>query len=203
MKINAALGKALSDQRDRIKALGDETAAKMTCPTCSMPMKFIEEDGRYYYVCQRFPVNCDVSLGAHPDGRPMGKPGDSMTRRFRALCHRQLNDMIDSYRGPLSKTTVKNNLYSFISEAMGIRELHFGNLNQQACRKALDILKGVTVEDALAAAAAARNRDSERIKREKWMAARGLYKPNEAPRVEDEEARRKRLAIKGIYLPKG
>lgn len=64
------------------------------CPECGAEMvlkrtgKYTTRDGkpRLFYSCPHFP-KCRGSHGAHPDGRPMGVPGDEETKALRHQVH--------------------------------------------------------------------------------------------------------------------
>lgn len=64
---------------------------ELTCAECGGPMELREtmkhtyRDGRprKFYGCSRYPA-CKGTVGAHPDGRPLGVPG---TREVKALRH--------------------------------------------------------------------------------------------------------------------
>lgn len=193
MNLGNMIDNAFKDQHQEILDRGHATAKKMVCPSCSKPMKFIDEGGKYFYVCVDFPSKCDVSHGTYSDGRPLGKPADAVTRKLRALCHRRMHELHESYRGPLNPKTVQGYLYSYITDKMGMADLHFGLLNDQACKKALAILEASTIEQIVEHVKVKKDQPS---RDEKLMAIRGLSKKT----VESSEDRRKRLALKGIYI---
>lgn len=64
------------------------------CPDCGSLMvlretsKYKTRDNRNkkFYGCSAFPV-CRAIHGAHPDGRPLGVPGDVETKRLRIRVH--------------------------------------------------------------------------------------------------------------------
>ncbi len=58
----------------------------ITCPECSAPM--VLRDSRYgkFYGCSRYP-DCTATHGAHPNGRPLGKPGNKATKAARVKAH--------------------------------------------------------------------------------------------------------------------
>lgn len=114
-----------------LKERGDKFASGMKCPVCSMGMVFAEEFGDFYYQCSQFPKKCDVTLRAHADGTPMGKPADSNTRFWRAKAH----DVFDPlWQGSQNQTETRRAAYCWLAEKIGMSEIHFGALNAETCR---------------------------------------------------------------------
>lgn len=193
MNIGNMIDDAFKTQREETLKRGNETARNMKCPSCSNTMKFITEGDKYFYVCVNFPSKCDVSHGAYPDGRPFGKPADAVTRKLRALCHRKMDELFHAYRGPLGPKTIQSYLYTYITDKMGVSELHFGLMNDQACKKALGLFEATNIESIVAYVKAKKEQPT---RDDKLMAIRGLSKK----KVEDSETRKKRLALQGIYI---
>lgn len=65
---------------------------KVYCPSCHAEM--VLKDSKYgqFYSCINYP-KCRETHGAHPDGRPMGKPATSEVRKLRIVVHSKLNEI--------------------------------------------------------------------------------------------------------------
>lgn len=70
------------------------------CPGCGSEMvlkrtnKFTTKDGqpRKFYGCSKWP-ECRETHGAHPDGTPLGTPGDQETRDLRRQLHALMDEI--------------------------------------------------------------------------------------------------------------
>lgn len=67
------------------------------CPRCKVPMRLrltsrsVHLGGPLKRVWACTEVGCDIVCGAHPDGTPMGVPGDHDTRRARQRAHAEFD----------------------------------------------------------------------------------------------------------------
>lgn len=101
---------------------GQVTEHAVICPECGAPMKlrrtakFKWKNGqnRLFYGCSKFP-QCDGVHGAHPDGRPLGVPGDKYTKAARQRAHRQFDALL-AERG-----WSKGKAYRWLGEQMGMK----------------------------------------------------------------------------------
>lgn len=123
--------------RRRLSAmLQPEIIGKVACGECSAPMRL--RDSRYgkFWGCTRFPV-CRGTHGAHPDGRPLGTPADSDTKRLRMMVHEIFDVAWQS--GSLSR----NKAYKRLAKAMGItrEQCHIGTFDAPTCRRAIEIIQ--------------------------------------------------------------
>jgi hypothetical protein len=163
-----ALGQAIEERGRRI-------ATNMQCPVCNREMKFTEEFGKYYYVCAAFPKQCDVTLGAHPDGTPMGKPADNYTRCCRAKAHVAFDPIWQDYAGPLGKEKVRQMAYRWLADRLGMSEdsSHIGNLNAPTCQDIVRHCKGVTGQ---AVVDWCNSKDNDLSPEQKFLKAKGIIK---------------------------
>ena len=58
----------------------------MLCPECGRYMTLRDSVHGKFYGCTGFP-RCRATHGAHPDGRPLGIPGDKATKAARIRAH--------------------------------------------------------------------------------------------------------------------
>lgn len=109
------------------------------CPNCNIAMtpkettKFARKPGeiRKFWSCPYFP-RCRVTVGAHPDGTPLGNPApDKETKEARIRAH--------SVFDPIWQNNIlsRNMVYRYVSEIMGIHrdDCHVGNFNIEECEK--------------------------------------------------------------------
>lgn len=60
--------------------------AAPVCPAHGATMRLRSSRFGPFYSCPVWP-ECDVTIGVHPDGTPLGIPGDRETRRARIRAH--------------------------------------------------------------------------------------------------------------------
>lgn len=67
--------------------------------------KFTTRDGkpRKFYGCSRFP-DCKATHGAHPNGKPLGHPADTETKRMRMAAHRAAELAFGKWDTPRGRT---------------------------------------------------------------------------------------------------
>lgn len=163
--------------RDAILKKGHIRARTMRCP-CGSGMRFDEFNvGEFYYACEKFPANCDVTIRAHESGEPMGKPADAKTRYWRSKAHACFDALWRGYSGhvPLFRRVA----YGWLSEKMGMGEVHIGELNEYGCKRVLTACHGILPKDI-----------------EAWHDAKGI-KPSTS---KYSEAQKKALAARGIFV---
>lgn len=59
---------------------------KLECPECGSPMRLQTSKYGLFYGCSRFP-ECKETHGAHPDGKPLGRPAKKDIRLLRREIH--------------------------------------------------------------------------------------------------------------------
>lgn len=109
----------------------------VTCP-CGARMRLIwgEKFKRWFYGCSEFP-KCKNVHGAHPDGRPLGDPGDEETRRLRQALHAELDKWYPV--GSYSQYCLRSR---FLHQATGL--YHVADLNKGQLTKLLKQLEAKT-----------------------------------------------------------
>lgn len=98
------------------------------------------------YICVRFP-DCEGSVGAHPDGKPLGSVPDPETKRLRS----QLHGIVDSHWLGLKGKEKKRARGSVYRWLMALTELdvdhcHIGMLNAKQLRKLLVLVRAYPYE---------------------------------------------------------
>ncbi len=107
---------------------------QVVCPRCSRPMPMQPGiHGRPYYTC---PLD-DMSIGCHPDGRPLGLPADGPTRQLRKAAH-NVFDRLWKTEGLSRKTA-----YEWIASVMNIPEAdaHIARFNQEQCEVLIEAIQ--------------------------------------------------------------
>lgn len=112
------------------------------CPECGSPMVLRETskfkhkngEGRKFYGCSNFPT-CTATHGAHPDGRPLGIPGNTETKKARIAAHEVFDELWKS--GEMSRKQA----YRWLAEQMGVEEVHFGEFSKEQCEEAIRIIE--------------------------------------------------------------
>lgn len=95
-------------------------------------------DSRYglFYGCKSFP-ECRASHGAHPDGRPLGVPGDAETKAARIHAH----DLFDRiWREGLKRN--RGAAYAWMQGVMGLTrdEAHIGAFSREQCEELVRVI---------------------------------------------------------------
>lgn len=132
----------------------------VTCPDCGASMRLVEhprKPGEIFYGCSTYP-ECRATHGAHPDGRPLGRPADKRTRSWRIVAHEafdQLWQQADQLYGePLAgadrarlRSIARARAYRWLAQRFGVEEIHIGALDADGCQRVLEACEWVTAED--------------------------------------------------------
>ena len=103
----------------------------VNCGLCSSPMVLrdsVKYPGRRFWGCVRWP-ECDGAHGAHPDGRPLGIPGDRETCAARMRAHAAFDQLWKG--GSMSR----QDAYRWMRRALGLsrKEGHIAMFNIEQC----------------------------------------------------------------------
>lgn len=97
-------------------------------------------ENRLFYACPDFPV-CRTTLGAHPDGEPLGFVGDEETRALRCEAHNVMDEFI-------ARTGVrKHDVYRLLQNHYNGEKVHFAGMSKEELRKAIDFLRGLPASE--------------------------------------------------------
>jgi hypothetical protein len=110
----------------------------MVCPEpkCEGILRrtYIEAYKRWTYCCDV--KGCNGGIGCHPDGRPLGIPADSRTRRMRSKAH-EVFDKLWKQDGMTRATA-----YKFGRAVMGLdKDLHIAELDFAQCKKLIKLVR--------------------------------------------------------------
>ena len=123
----------------------------VTCPECGATMilrrtqkfKWKNGEGRLFYGCSEWP-NCKAVHGAHPDGRPLGIPGDAETKKLRIAAHDAFTSLCSRRQWELDRNG-KRGAYMWLGRELGIPEheiadkCHIAMFDKDICRRVIEI----------------------------------------------------------------
>lgn len=83
-----------------------------------------------FYGCAQFPL-CRATHGAHPDGKPLGKPADPATKKARMAAHEVFDRLWKGPHAPMNRKAA----YAFLRERLGLDDEtgHISMFDQQQC----------------------------------------------------------------------
>lgn len=117
-----------------------EPEKNLICPECGSPMTF-RQGGRYkpFYGCTRYP-ECKGTHGAHPDGRPLGKPATLEVKRLRMATHATFDPLWQP--GHQQVFGSRSNAYAWMQRKLGLTEAeaHIANFDAAMCRKLVEAI---------------------------------------------------------------
>lgn len=121
-------------------------AQEASKPVCFCGSSTTYQDSKDYYagtsygmrwICDRFPA-CRGSVGAHPDGRPLGTIPDEETKQLRIKLHALVDPL---WRDRTDRTKKRNraSVYGWLRRIMDMtsQECHIGNFTKDQCLEAL------------------------------------------------------------------
>lgn|GEM_PF-1633466 len=111
------------------------TVLEHPCPDCGGEMVLRTSRYGLFYGCKAFP-KCQATHGAHKDGRPLGIPADSDTKRARITAHNVFDRIWKD------KYMRRGDAYAWMAEQMGMEkdEAHIGRFDMEQCEKLIAIV---------------------------------------------------------------
>ena len=114
------------------------------CPLCNSRMalrtttKFHYPNGspRKFWGCSEWPA-CKGIHGAHPDGRPLGIPGDAETKKARQRAHAAFDELWKA------RCWSRSQGYAWLRERLGITrsECHIAMFDVTTCERVVAVCK--------------------------------------------------------------
>ena len=106
------------------------------CPSDHLPMKLRPSKYGLFYGCPMYPA-CYHTLGAHPDGRPLGIPGDFKTREARMQVHAAFDPIWKS------KYMKRWDAYLWMAKALGMAPgaAHVAEFDYAMCERVLQVIR--------------------------------------------------------------
>ena len=81
---------------------------------------------------------CNARVGCHDDGRPLGPLASPNVRRLRKRVHALLDPLWLKYA---DKGWARTRIYSKLAAAMGVEEVHIGEMTATECNLAIILLR--------------------------------------------------------------
>jgi hypothetical protein len=116
-------------------------------PMCFCGATTVYQDSKAYYhghrsygmrwICSRWP-ECDGSVGAHPDGKPLGTVPSAEDKKYRSMLHAQIDPLWQNQER--SKKRARGSVYGWLRRILNMTadECHIGNFNAETCIEALE-----------------------------------------------------------------
>lgn len=128
-------------------------AVDLACPDCDarIVLRTARQGalaGKPFYGCSTWPA-CSATHGAHPDGKPLGIPGDRATKDARIRAHAAFDLIWRS--GMMSR----RGAYSWMRRRFGLSDEdgHIGRFDVAACERLIAALAPLRLDDAETTAA--------------------------------------------------
>lgn len=108
----------------------------MNCPECEGKLVLRNSKHGLFYGCNQYPA-CKATHGAHPDGVPLGIPGNKKTKEARMRAH----DVFDKYWKQRKMT--RKAAYRWLQYQMSMtkEECHIAKFNIEQCEAVLWVCK--------------------------------------------------------------
>jgi len=104
------------------------------CTECGakMRLRYSKKYDRYFYGCSKWP-GCDGIHGAHPDGKPLGNPGNKETRSARTRAHAAF----DQLWKPDSALMTRGQAYAWLEAYFDLEQGdgHIGQFDKEQCEE--------------------------------------------------------------------
>jgi ssDNA-binding Zn-finger/Zn-ribbon topoisomerase 1 len=108
------------------------------CPECGDEMTLRKSSFGLFYGCARYP-RCKATHSAHPDGRPLGIPGDAKTKAARQRAHKAFDTLWHGAQAPMSRTEA----YLWLQDVTGLPkgEAHIGRFSVRQCDRLIRLVE--------------------------------------------------------------
>lgn len=121
----------------------------VTCADCGAPMVLRPSKYGQFYGCSTFPA-CRGTHGAHPDGRPLGKPATLETKRARMEAHQQFDKLWQDPSVPLGVVKFRRTrAYAWLAAQLKLTadECHIGQFDKAMCERVIALCTPATLDD--------------------------------------------------------
>lgn len=118
-------------------------AHKLACPDCGAPMVLKPSRYKPFYGCSRWrDTGCPGSVGAHPDGSPMGIPASSETKGWRITAHSWF-DLLWSESGSTRAPMKRRDAYAWMQKAMNLSadDAHIARFTAEQCQQLIALVE--------------------------------------------------------------
>jgi ssDNA-binding Zn-finger/Zn-ribbon topoisomerase 1 len=109
-------------------------AIDLSCGECGAPMVLRNSRFGLFYGCSIYP-KCKGTHGAHPDGRPLGKPANKATKGARMKAHAAF-DQLWKGKGKRSRRSA----YKWLREQPTLPD-HIGEMTAKQCATLIELVE--------------------------------------------------------------
>lgn len=114
--------------------------ADLPCGDCGAPMRLRDSQHGLFWGCTRYPA-CDGAHGAHPDGRPLGRPASKALKRLRILAHSYFDRIwLADVEAGASKRRARGSAYAWMRRELDLtaEQAHVGEMNETTCWRLIE-----------------------------------------------------------------
>lgn len=181
----------------------------MTCPNCGAMMlpRICRRDNSPFWGCEAFP-RCKTTHGAHPDGRPLGKPGTPEVKAARIRAHDAFDKLWNE--GDMRR----DGAYAWLAQTMGLKseQAHIGVFDVEQCTKVVELatakLEGIRADplrgdkDQIRALLSERFGHSARRKARRWLGEQlGLGRRVDVHALTADQCRQSLELLEALPMP--
>lgn len=134
-------------------------AMELPCPECTGTLSLKISRFGPFYGCRNYP-RCTATHGAHPDGKPLGKPADKETKLARMAAHAAFDklwvgaDQLPCYTPEDQKArrricrAARGRAYRWLMTqlSMTVDECHIGLFDQPTCARVIEVCAGMDAQ---------------------------------------------------------
>lgn len=118
--------------------------AELKCPECGAPLQL--RGGKYglFYGCKTWQTTgCEGGISAHPNGTPMGVPGNKATRQARRMTHALFDRLWRFAPTQRQQKRKRNAAYKWLRRELGLtkEECHIGNFSIEQCERVQQLVQ--------------------------------------------------------------
>lgn len=116
----------------------------LDCPDCGSKMQLRKSkfSNGLWYACEFYP-QCKGSHGAHPDGKPLGRPADGVTKHWRIKAHDLLDPIYECYPKGRPRRHARWRAYMWVAYAMNLSmvDAHIGLFTIEQCQQLIGFIQ--------------------------------------------------------------
>jgi ssDNA-binding Zn-finger/Zn-ribbon topoisomerase 1 len=133
----ACTEKAMSLKPTKLSSMELAKMPSLPCPECDSQLVLRNSKYGLFYGCKRYPV-CKAAHGAHPNGKPLGKPADKETKQWRMKAHDKFNSLFEGENPLMSR----DEAYDYLQYLMNLtaKQAHISNFDIAQCKELIDLL---------------------------------------------------------------
>jgi ssDNA-binding Zn-finger/Zn-ribbon topoisomerase 1 len=112
-------------------------APKLECPECDGKLVLRLSKYGLFYGCTNYP-SCKAAHGAHPDGKPLGKPANKETKAWRIKAHQAFDKLFEGENPLMTRLEA----YEYLQLIMNLsqEDAHISKFDSEQCKELIDLL---------------------------------------------------------------